>query len=81
MGLCMMTRLLEQALEMVSRLPEAEHEAIAAQWLADLRADERWDEKFAATQDRLAMLASRTLAEHRAGLTRPLNDDSDLTHD
>lgn len=66
---------------MVSRLPEAEQDAIAAQWLADLRADEQWDAKFAATQEGLAALAAQALAGHRAGLTRPLNDDGDFSHD
>jgi len=58
----LVTRLLEHALEMVSRLPESEQDAIAAQRLADLRADEKWDAKFA---------AARAVAEHRAGLNQP----------
>ena len=76
-----MTRLLEEAIKAVSRLPEAEQDVIAARMLSDLRAEEEWDAKFTATQDGLASLASQALAEHRTGGTRPFEKDSDLSHD
>ena len=76
-----MTRLLEEAFEAVSRLPEAEQDAIAARMLSDLRAEEQWDAKFTGTEGGLASLASRALAEHNAGRTRPFDKDSDLSPD
>ena len=43
-----MTSLLERAVAEVSRLPEAQQDAVAAQLLADLEAERAWDRAFAA---------------------------------
>jgi hypothetical protein len=67
-----MTELLEKALRKVAKLPPADQDALAAILLAELASEQRWDESFARSQDALAKLAEEALAEHRAGLTKPL---------
>ena len=45
-----------------------------AAWILDeLDHDRRWQEAFARLHDALAQLADDALAEHRAGLTQPLD--------
>ena len=67
-----MTRLLEKALEQVSRLPESEQDALAAIVLQELASERRWSESFEKSQDQLAKLAEQALAEYKAGRTKPL---------
>jgi hypothetical protein len=71
-----MTRLLEQAIAAVSKLPEAEQDALARALLDEIGADERWDTRFAQTRESLADLADEAIAEHRAGKTKPLDPDT-----
>ena len=47
-------------------------ESLAAILLQELAAEQRWTESFAKSQDALEKLAQEALAEHRAGLTKPL---------
>lgn len=49
-----MTQLLEKALHEVSKLPPEKQEAIASVILEELEDERRWDEAFAASQDKLA---------------------------
>jgi hypothetical protein len=67
-----MTRLLEQALGEVAKLPAPEQDAVAALVLEELASEKRWSESFAKSQDALAKLAEEALAEHAAGRTKPL---------
>ncbi len=67
-----MTQLLEQALSEVAKLPESEQDAVAAILLEELASEQRWSESFAKSQDLLAELAEKALAEHAAGRTKPL---------
>jgi hypothetical protein len=67
-----MTDLLEKALSQVLNLPPAEHDAVAAILLEELASEERWAALFAKSEDVLEKLAEEALAEHRAGLTKPL---------
>ena len=71
-----MTKLLERAMAELSRLPEAEQDALAEWLLAELDAERRWQTRFADSTDRLAELAAEALAEHRAGQTRKLAPES-----
>lgn len=68
----LMTQLLEKALSEVSKLPDAEQDAVAAILLQELASERRWSEIFANSQDLLAKLAEKALAEHAAGCTKPL---------
>lgn len=68
-----MTHLLKKAFDEASQHPQDLQDAIAAIVLAELAAQQRWDETFASSGDALSALADEALAEHRAGRTRPLN--------
>ncbi len=67
-----MTDLLEKALSEAKKLPPSEQDALAAILLQELAAEQRWTKSFAKSQDTLEKLAQEALAEHRAGLTKPL---------
>ena len=67
-----MTRLLKKAMSEVEKLPESEQDAVAALVLEELASEQRWTELFAKSQDKLAKLAEKALADHAAGRTRPL---------
>lgn len=70
-----MVRLLEKAIEELSRLPAAQQETMA-QWILDELEDElRWNRAFAASGSALERLAKNALADHQAGRTQPLNPD------
>jgi aspartate/glutamate racemase len=62
-----MTRLLEQALTEVHKLPEPEQDAIAALILDELADERRWQESFARSQDQLARLAQKAREDVAAG--------------
>jgi hypothetical protein len=70
----MMTKLLTDAFEKVSQLPEDDQDAIAEWLLEELQSERSWDQLFERSADELGALASEALAEHRAGLTRPLSE-------
>ena len=70
-----MTRLLEEVLRIVSRLPEAEQDALAAAILDELKADSRWDARLTESISRLSKLAEEAREEYRAGRTEPLDPD------
>ena len=76
-----MTRLLEKAFEKASRLPEEEQDALAEMLLNNLASEERWTEAFAKSQDELVLLAREALAEFKQGKTKPIDNDSDFSHD
>ena len=69
-----MTKLLEKALEKVSRLSQEEQDAIAGQILAELEDEAAWAKRFATPGDKLRRLADEAIEEHRKGETRPLDD-------
>jgi len=70
-----MTRLLEEAFQKASTLPESEQDAIAALILADLEDERRWNETFESSQGVLAELAAEARAEHEDGRTLPLDPE------
>ena len=67
-----MTQLLEKALKEVAKLSQSEQDAVAAIVLEELASEQRWAESFAKSQDLLAKLAGKALADHAAGRTKPL---------
>lgn len=69
-----MTKLLEKALEKVSKLPQDEQDAIASQILAELDDEAAWAKQFDATRAKLDRLADEALEEDRRGETQPLDD-------
>jgi hypothetical protein len=70
-----MTKLIEQAIAEIEKLPEDEQDVIAARLLADLADEKEWAMLFAETTDsqwdRMAAMVRREIA---AGDTTPLND-------
>jgi hypothetical protein len=70
-----MTQLLERAFQEAAKLPPEEQDLLANRLLADLADEQLWDGLFAKSQDQLAQLADEALAEHKAGLTVPLDPD------
>jgi hypothetical protein len=62
-----MTKLLDQAIEAVARLPETEQDRIARLILEELRAEAGWDERFRRSQDRLSQLAEAAREEIARG--------------
>ena len=71
-----MNKLLERMLAAIEKLPDAQQEAIAANILDDLEAENGWDERLAKSQDVLARL-SKPAGEHLAGDTTLPFDPSD----
>lgn len=65
-----MTDLLTKAFAAVSRLPADEQDAMAGLLLAELASEEKWEERFAKSQDALSLLAQEALDEHARGLTK-----------
>ena len=73
-----MTTLLQQAFERASELPVEDQDKLARFILAELESERQWEELFARpeSEDMLARMADEALAEHRAGLTQPLDSDA-----
>lgn len=70
-----MTKLLEQAILEIEKLPEDAQNAIAARLLADLADEQEWAEQFAATTDpQWDQLAAMARREIEAGDITPLDD-------
>ncbi len=69
-----MTELLEKAFAEASKLPQEAQDMLAKMLLDDLAAEEKWDETFAGSQDRLAMLADEALTEYQNGRTKNLEE-------
>ena len=67
-----MGKVLEQALSELTKLPEAEQDAVGAWILAELESERRWDDLFARSPDLLSELADEAIREDEAGLTEPL---------
>jgi hypothetical protein len=70
-----MGKVLEQALTELTKLPEAEQDAVGAWILAELESERRWDDLFARSPDLLSELADEAIREDEAGLTEPLDPE------
>ena len=70
-----MTKLLQEAFDQASKLPEAEQDALGRVLLEGLASERRWGDLFAGSHDLLAELADRALAEYDAGRTEKLDPD------
>ena len=74
-----MNQLLQEAFNRAADLPSEEQDRFARFLLAELEADQKWDQLFdrPESDEFLSRLASEALADHRAGATTPL-DPADL---
>lgn len=70
-----MTSLLQKAFEAASGLPEEAQDQLASQLLQELADEAKWDAAFAASADKLELLAAEALEEYRAGRTEELGFD------
>jgi hypothetical protein len=70
-----MGKVLQQALSELTKLPEAEQDAVGAWILAELESERRWDELFARSPDLLSEMAAEAIREDEAGLTEPLDPE------
>ena len=66
-----MTQLLEKALSAVDQLPDPEQDVLATLLLQEIASEQRWSDAFAKSQDVLAGLAEKALAENAVGQTKP----------
>jgi hypothetical protein len=73
-----MTKLLEKAFEVATKLPPEQQDALAALVLDEISSERRWDEAFSKSQDVLSTLAKEALKAHADGKSTPLNQDSDF---
>jgi hypothetical protein len=62
-----MTALLQQAISAVEKLSDPVQDWVGERILAELAADQRWEELFARSQDELGALADDALAAFHAG--------------
>lgn len=70
-----MTKLLAEAFEKVSRLPETLQDQLARELLDELAWESRWDEALAESHSRADQLAEKAVAEFKAGRTKEAGFD------
>jgi hypothetical protein len=66
-----MTQLLKRAFDKASKLPEANQDALAAEILAELEAESRWDEALASSGETIDEMGRQALKEYQQGKTTP----------
>ena len=71
-----MTKVLEKAFDEASKLSESEQNALGEWLLTEIESEREWQQAFARSQDVLADLARKAVAEHRRGETKELDPDS-----
>jgi len=70
-----MTKLLVEAFNRASRLPEGIQDELAKEVLEEIEWEARWDQTLAASQDKLDQLAEKAMKEYRAGKTKEMGFD------
>ena len=68
-----MTRLLKNAFNEASKLPEIEQNAIGRWLLDEIKTDKKWEKLFAESEDILEHLAQEALTENEKGKTKDLD--------
>lgn len=69
-----MTELLQQVIAEIEKLPADQQDAIVARFLAELRDEQKWETRFAATTDeQWDQMAALVRQEIAAGETRTTN--------
>lgn len=71
----MPTKLMEKALAEVDKLPAVQQDVIAAIILDELADEERWDNAFAESQDKLASLAEKARRDKKTGRGKQMGID------
>jgi hypothetical protein len=70
-----MTTLLQQAFDEASKRSREEQDVLAVRLLAELAAENAFDQVIAASADKLGQFARQAIAEHRAGQTVVLDPE------
>ena len=70
-----MTKILQEAFDQASKLPEAEQDILGRTLLEELASERRWQDLFIGSHDLLEELADQALAEHDAGRTEKLDPE------
>lgn len=70
-----MTVLLREAFKKASQLPDSLQDEIARELFADIDAESRWEINFKDTEDSLAKMAEKALADFEAGNTIEMGFD------
>ena len=68
-----MIKLLENAFNEASKLPEIEQNVIGRWLLDEIKADKKWEKLFAESEDVLEQLAQEALMEYKKGNTKDLD--------
>ncbi len=69
-----MTKLLKEAFEKATKLPDQEQDSIALHIILEVDSRNQWDQTLAGTQDQLAAMAEQATEEHQKGKTTPADD-------
>jgi hypothetical protein len=70
-----MTRLLEQAIERLRKMPETRQDQLARLLLSELEEEERWARSTVEHEKKLSGFVDRVLADDAAGKSEPLDPD------
>jgi len=70
-----MTKLLAQAFEKASELPEDLQDQLARELLEELAGEARWDQTLEQSGEALDRMAEQALQEYRAGKTKEMGFD------
>jgi hypothetical protein len=70
-----MTKLLNQAFEKASKLPENLQDELARELLEELAGEARWDQALEQSAEVLDRMAEQALKEYRAGRTKEMGFD------
>ncbi len=70
-----MTKLLAQAFEKASQLPENLQDDLARALIDELTWEARWDQALAESSDQLDRMAEKALEDYRAGRTKEMGFD------
>ena len=70
-----MTQLLQQAIDEIHKLSPTDQDAVAAIILDEIADEQRWNDAFARSQDKLAQLAEKVRADIRAGKVKDVEID------
>lgn len=71
-----MSNLLDEAYAAAKELPEEAQEAIGAVLLAEMDADQRWEQLLSQPSDVIEQMIDKALENHRLGKTLPLDPDT-----
>ena len=70
-----MTKLLTQAFEKASGLPDDLQDQLAIEVIEEIEWESRWDQTLAHSQDKLERMAEKAAKEYRSGKTKEMGFD------